>query len=113
MSNNKEKREQLEVQAQLYQQELTEKVDDLKEQAKARGEQILWVGGILAGSYLLYSMFSGKEKKFSKVIVEKESSFLSSALKSYAIAFALSLAKDKLVQYLDSLEKREEVKEAK
>ena len=56
MSNTKGKREKLEMQAQAYQQELTEKVDELKETAKVRGGQILLAGGILAGSYLLYSL---------------------------------------------------------
>ncbi|MFM6948051.1 MAG: hypothetical protein ACKOWQ_03460 [Aquirufa sp.] len=110
MSNNKEKREKLEIQAQAYQQELTEKVDELKETAKVRGGQILLAGGILAGSYLLYSLLSGSDKKNKKESVQNESSFLGSAIKSYAFAFALSLAKDKLIEYLDSLEKKEETK---
>jgi hypothetical protein len=113
MSDNKEKREQLEVQAHAYQQELTEKVQELKQTAKVRGGQILLVGGILAGSYLLYSLLAGSDKKSKKECKAQESSFLGSALKSYAIALALSLAKDKLIQYLSSLEKPEEIKEEK
>ncbi|MHA8065239.1 hypothetical protein V7S76_01030 [Aquirufa sp. ROCK2-A2] len=111
MSNTKEKRDQLEAQAHAYQQELSDKVEELKETAKVRGGQILMVGGILAGSYLLYSLFSGKESKPKKDSTEKESSFIGSAITSYAIAFALSLAKDKLMEYLNSLEKQEETKE--
>jgi len=109
MSNNKEKREELELQAEVYQQELTEKVDELKEKAKVRGSQILLVGGVLAGSYLLYSLLSDSDKKNNKESSQQESSLLGSALKSYAIALALSLAKDKIMDYLDSLEKKEEI----
>ena len=44
---------------------------------------MLIAGGIVAGGYLLYSMFSGSKKK---------GSFVSDAIKSYALALALSYA---------------------
>ena len=56
-------------------------------------------GGILAGGYLLYSVFSGSKKK---------GSFVGDAIKSYALALALSYAKDLLLDYLASLEQETE-----
>jgi hypothetical protein len=53
----------------------------------------------LAGGYLLYSVFSGSKKK---------GSFVGDAIKSYALALALSYAKDLLLDYLASLEQETE-----
>ncbi len=91
MSQNKEKRAELESQAAEIQEQLTETVTEYKKV----GNQLLIAGGIVAGGYLLYSMFSGSKKK---------GSFVSDAIKSYALALALSYAKDLLVDYLASLE---------
>ena len=102
MSNTQEKRAALEAKAEIVKADIAEEISDIKQIAKERGMQIAVVGGVLAASYLLYSLFSGSDKKES---AEKhESSFLGSALKSYALALALGLAKDKLMVYLQSLE---------
>ncbi len=102
MSNTQEKRAALEAKAEIVKADIAEEISDIKQIAKERGMQIAVVGGVLAASYLLYSLFSGSDKKES---AEKhESSFLGSALKSYALALALGLAKDKLMAYLQSLE---------
>jgi tRNA A37 N6-isopentenylltransferase MiaA len=95
MSQNKEKRDELESQAAEIQEQLTETVTEYKKV----GNQMLIAGGIVAGSYLLYSMFSGSKKK---------GSFVGDAIKSYALALALSYAKDLLVDYLASLEEETE-----
>ena len=95
MSQNKEKREELESQAAAIQEQLTETVTEYKKV----GNQMLIGGGILAGGYLLYSVFSGSKKK---------GSFVGDAIKSYALALALSYAKDLLLDYLASLEKETE-----
>ena len=95
MSQNKEKREELESQAAEIQEQLTETVTEYKK----IGNQMLIAGGIVAGSYLLFSMFSGSKKK---------GSFVGDAIKSYALALALSYAKDLLVDYLASLEQETE-----
>ena len=91
MSQNKEKRAELESQAAEIQEQLTETVTEYKKV----GNQMLIAGGIVAGGYLLYSMFSDSKKK---------GSFVSDAIKSYALALALSYAKDLLIDYLASLE---------
>lgn len=95
MSQNKEKREELESQAVAIQEQLTETVTEYKKV----GNQMLITGGILAGGYLLYSVFSGSKKK---------GSFVGDAIKSYALALALSYAKDLLLDYLASLEQETE-----
>ena len=95
MSQNKEKRAELESQAAEIQEQLTETVTEYKK----IGNQMLIAGGIVAGGYLLYSMFSGSKKK---------GSFVSDAIKSYALALALSYAKDLLLDYLASLEQETE-----
>jgi hypothetical protein len=98
MSQNKEKREELESQAAAIQEQLTETVTEYKR----IGNQMLIAGGIVAGGYLLYSAFSGSKKK---------GSFVGDAIKSYALALALSYAKDLLVDYLASLEQETETAE--
>ena len=95
MSQNKEKREELESQAAAIQEQLTETVTEYKKV----GNQMLIAGGILAGGYLLYSVFSGSKKK---------GSFVGDAIKSYALALVLSYAKDLLLDYLASLEQETE-----
>jgi hypothetical protein len=98
MSQNKEKRAELEIQAAAIEEQLTETVTEYKK----IGNQMLIAGGIFAGGYLLYSMFSGSKKK---------GSFVGDAIKSYALALALSYAKDLLVDYLASLEQETETVE--
>jgi hypothetical protein len=95
MSQNKEKRAELESQVAEIQEQLTETVTEYKKV----GNQMLIAGGIVAGGYLLFSMFSGSKKK---------GSFVSDAIKSYALALALSYAKDLLLDYLASLEEETE-----
>ncbi len=95
MSQNKEKRAELESQAAEIQEQLTETVSEYKK----IGNQMLIAGGIVAGAYLLYSSFSGSKKK---------GSIVGDAIKSYALALALSYAKDLLVDYLASLEQETE-----
>ncbi|RVU25546.1 hypothetical protein EOJ36_03775 [Sandaracinomonas limnophila] len=103
--SQKPNREELEAQAQTFQNELNQSIEDLKETAKVRGTQILVAGAVVAGGYLLYSLLSGSDKKEKNEKSEsKEGSAIGSVLTSYAIAIALSLAKDKLMEYLDKVE---------
>ena len=95
MSLNNEKREELESQAAEIQEKLTETVTEYNKV----GNQMLIAGGIVAGAYLLYSTFSGSKKK---------GSIVGDAIKSYALALALSYAKDLLLDYLASLEEETE-----
>ncbi|MEY4382728.1 MAG: hypothetical protein RI995_270 [Bacteroidota bacterium] len=100
--SQKPNREALEAKAQNYQEEINQTLTDLKETAKERGSQLLIAGGVLAGGYLLYSLLSGSSKKEKKAkSEEKEGSAIGSVLTSYAVALALSLAKDKLLEYLN------------
>ncbi|MFL0161309.1 hypothetical protein [Aquirufa salirivi] len=103
MSRAKSKKEELIAQAETYEKELSEEVGEIKQQIKEKGSQALLIGGVLLGSYLLYSFLSGSEKK-PKLETKEGGSFLGGAIKSYAIALALSLAKDKLVEFLQQLE---------
>ena len=113
MSRVKSKKEDLIAQAELYEKELSVEVGEIKQQIKEKGSQALLIGGVLLGSYLLYSLFSGSEKK-SKSEAKEGGSFIGGAIKSYAIALALSLAKDKLVEFLQQLEENnQEVKSEK
>jgi len=102
MTDLENKRKELEDQANEVKSNISLEMDDLKKIAKERGNQILIAGGIVAGSYLIYSLFSGGND--SKKEGKKEPSFLGSAIKSYLLAVALSMAKDKLVEHLKNLE---------
>jgi hypothetical protein len=103
MSQTTEKKAALEAKAAVYQNELVAEIADIKQVAKTRGTQILIAGGVIAGAYLLYSLFSD-DSSSSKKPEKKESSFIANALTSYAVGIALSLAKDQLVDYLNRLE---------
>jgi hypothetical protein len=96
MSLNKEKREELESQAALLQEDISETVTEYKKV----GNQMLIAGGIVAGAYLIYSAFSSSKKKGG--------SFVGDAIKSYALAVALSYAKDLILDYLAALEQETE-----
>jgi hypothetical protein len=102
MTDLENKRKALEIQANEVKSNISLEMDDLKKIAKERGNQILIAGGIMAGSYLIYSLFSGNDS--SKKVEKMKGSFLGSAVKSYLLAVALSMAKDKLVDYLKNLE---------
>jgi hypothetical protein len=109
MTDLENKRKALEEQAKEAKSNISLEIDDLKKIAKERGNQILIAGGIMAGSYLIYSLFSGGGD--SEREEKNESSFLGSAIKSYLLAVALSMAKDKLVDYLKNLEEESVSKE--
>ena len=109
MTDLEKKRKALEVQAHEVKSNISLEMDDLKKTANERINQILIAGGIMAGSYLIYSLFSGSNQ--SKKDENNESSFLGSAIKSYLLAVALSMAKDKLVEYLKNLEEESLSKE--
>jgi len=63
MSNTQEKRAALEAKAEIVKADIAEEISDLKQIAKERGMQIAVVGGVLAASYLLYSLFQGVIKR--------------------------------------------------
>ncbi|RXK49649.1 hypothetical protein [Aquirufa rosea] len=106
MSRAKTKKEDLIAQAAIYEKELSSEVGEIKQQIKEKGSQVLLIGGVLLSAYLVYSLFSDSDKseKKSKPESKEGGSFLGGAIKSYAIALALSLAKDKLLEYLQQLE---------
>lgn len=97
----KANRETLEAQALHYQEEINQTLSDLKETAKTRGSQLLLAGGVLAGGYLLYSLLSSSDKAEKKSKPKEEGSALGGVITSYALALALSLAKDKILAYLE------------
>ena len=66
MSQITEQKAVLEAKSSAYQQEIVEEIADIKQVAKERGGQILIAGGVLAGAYLLYSLFSDSSKKSDK-----------------------------------------------
>jgi hypothetical protein len=103
---------------------LEEEVKLLSERTERILTNALIVGGVLSLSYLLYKGFSGKSKKKKKAArhtavataephAQEESSGASSVLAgvggvlaSQAISILLSIAKEKLVEYLQSQEKQ-------
>jgi hypothetical protein len=103
MSQITEKKAKLEAEAANYEDKIGESIADIKQVAKEKGTQILVAGAVVAGVYLLYSLFTESDKS-EKKSEKKESSFLSNAITSYAVGMALSLAKDQLVDYLRKLE---------
>lgn len=103
MSQIQNKKAKLEAEAAIFEGKIGESIADMKQVAKEKGTQVLVAGAVVAGAYLLYSLFSGSEKS-EKKSEKKESSFLGNAITSYAVGIALSLAKDQLVDYLKKLE---------
>ena len=97
--NPKNKRAALQAKAKDYQQALNEKVEALKTGAKEKGGHILLGAGILAGGYLLYHLLGGSDHKKKEKVSEE--SGLGNTLSSLALALALSIAKEKLLEYLE------------
>lgn len=103
MNQITEKKAKLAAEAANYEGKISESIADIKQVAMEKGKQILVVGSVLAGGYLLYSLLSGSDNS-EKKSEKNESSFLGNALATYAVGMALSLAKDQLVDYLRKLE---------
>lgn len=99
-------RQKLLSSTQKYKQALEGQVSDLKEGAVKIAIQGLIFGGVALGTYLLVRAFSGnkKEPATSKDVPATTSitSTLFASIQSYIASFLLSLAREKITQYLES-----------
>ena len=98
MTDLENKRKALEVQANEVKSNISLEMDDLKKIAKERGNQILIAGGIVAGSYLIYSLFSGgseskKEEKNEKLTTVFVNVPLHDAYKSESLKYKMDFKK--------------------
>lgn len=90
---------------------LNKKIEDsteaLKEKAqgyKDLGKDAVVIGGILVLGYSLFKLFSDDEEEIDQ---PKSSSFLGAGLKGLASTVLLAIAKEKLMEYIESLDKNE------
>lgn len=99
-------RQKLLSSTQKYKQALEGQVSDLKEGAVKVAIQGLIFGGVALGTYLLVRAFSGNKKEpvASKEVPATTSitSTLFASIQSYIASFLLSLAREKITQYLES-----------
>jgi len=123
---SKDPKEELLKKSERHRQELKDEVRMISEQTEKIVINALIIGGTLATAYFLMRQFSGSSSKRKKKVatpkikivkateggeetetIEEPSapgvvSQLGSAIASQATVFLLSLAKEKLMQYLDS-----------
>lgn len=104
-----------------YRRLLEEKMGDLKVDAERIGKQALVIGGTIAAVYLLLDMLLPDEESEVKtisnnhtpVIIERRAegaSWLTKAVTSYAVTWALGMARQKLMDFLATQKNRNEVK---
>ena len=101
-------RQKLLSSTQKYKQALESQVSEMKEGAVRVAIQGLVFGGIALGTYLLVRAFSGGKKE--KVAAPSSevpattsiTSALFASIQSYIASFLLSLAREKITQYLES-----------
>ncbi len=99
-------REKLLSSTNKYKQALESQVADLKENTVRFAIQGLVFGGVALGTYFLIKAFtndSPEEKKEKGVAVTSNSftSTLFASIQSYIVSFLLSIAREKLTQYLE------------
>ena len=104
-----------------YRRLLEEKMGDLKIDAERIGKQALVIGGTIAAVYLLLELLLPDEepdiKTVSKstlpIIIERReesSSWVTKAVTSYAVTWALGMAREKLIDFLATQKNRNEVR---
>ena len=102
-----------------YRRLLEEKMGDLKIDAERIGKQALVIGGTIAAVYLLLELLLPEEEpeiktiSNSPVIIERReesSSWVTKAVTSYAVTWALGMARQKLMDYLATQKNRNEVR---
>lgn len=104
-----------------YRRLLEEKMGDLKIDAERIGKQALVIGGTIAAVYLLLELVLPDEEPEIKtastnttpVIVERReesSSWITKAVASYALTWALGMARQKLMDFLATQKNRNEVR---
>lgn len=104
-----------------YRQLLEEKFEDIKANASHIGQQALVIGGIISAVYLLLEAVLPDEEpepraseinKTPVVIEHREhkASWLTKAVTSYALTWALGVARQKLIDFLAAQQNRDEVK---
>lgn len=104
-----------------YRRLLEEKMGDLKIDAERIGKQALVIGGTIAAVYLLLELVLPDEEPEIKtagtnttpIIVERReenSSWITKAVASYALTWALGMARQKLMDFLATQKNRNEVR---
>lgn len=99
-------REKLLSSTNKYKQALENQVADLKENTVRYAIQGLVFGGVALGSYFLIKAFTknSPEEKQEKGVAVTSNSFTSTlfaSIQSYIVSFLLSIAREKLTQYLE------------
>jgi hypothetical protein len=104
-----------------YRRLLEQKMGDLKIDAERIGKQALVIGGAIAAVYLLLDMLLPDEEpepetisnNHTPIIIERRAegtSWLTKAVTSYAVTWALGMARQKLMDYLATQKNTNEVR---
>lgn len=107
MAQSSTNRKSLESKLSSIEKALDEEVTDLSETVKTGARAALIIGGIVAGGYLLYSLFGGddepenQKEKAEKEEEEEGEKSLTGMIASIGMAIALEAGKDWLEGYLD------------
>ena len=109
MSSISKKRESLKSKSSSFKEAISKNIDDIKSGSVNVRNASLIGGGILLGGYLLYKMISSDSEVDSEnneklVVVQapKQESIIAKKIKQSIATFLLAIARQKLLEYLDS-----------
>ncbi|MEZ4900783.1 MAG: hypothetical protein R2822_03035 [Spirosomataceae bacterium] len=106
-----------------YQRRLEAKIEDLEIDTKRIGKQALIIGGSITAVYLLLELLLPDDETESKtvipptntpIIIERhpeKSSWVSKTVTSFAMTWALEVARQKLMEFLATQQQANEVKD--
>ncbi len=114
--NTNDRKVSLKSESEGYRRLLEEKIEDLKVDAVHIGKQALVIGGAIAAVYLLLDALLPEEESEIKtkdshnlpVVFERheeKTSWLTKAVTSYAVTWALGIAQQKLMDFLATQQK--------
>ena len=109
------KREKLKSKSVSFKDALSKNINDIKSSSVGIGNAALIGGSIFLGGYLLYKILSSSNDNYEEeeevmqgktIIVHspKQESFLMKSIKQSIATFLLAIARQKLLEYLDSKE---------
>jgi hypothetical protein len=114
-------KQELKADAEKFRNAIEKQVDLLKDNGIKIGKTAMVIGGVLTAGYLLTTLFTSdsKKSKLPKIQISNEKfpkkiksdSWIVNSIKGYILAFLIGIAREKILEALENLDKDEQKKE--